>query len=318
MSKNIKNSPENNEAKVAILLCTMNGEKYLSEQLQSIARQNYHSWTIHASDDSSNGNSLAIIEKFKNNIPDGKITIQTGPKQGFVRNFLTLTCDSSIQSEYYAFCDQDDIWHEDKLTLAIAWIRTIPANIPALYCARTIRVNEKNQIIDYSPLNKKPPSFSNALVQNIGGGNTMVFNNSARELLKKSGPDVDVPAHDWWTYLLVTGCGGIVFYDQHAVLRYRQHDNNIIGSNGSMMAKISRFRLLLSGRFKEWNDANISSLQKMLDFLTDENKIKLAKFSEARKKSFFKRIYQIWRSGIYRQSMTGNIGLACATLFKKI
>jgi hypothetical protein len=52
-----------------------------------------------------------------------------------------------------------------------------------------------------------PPSFRNALVQSIAGGNTMVFNVALKRLIENAGP-LDVPSHDWWVYILVTGSGG--------------------------------------------------------------------------------------------------------------
>ncbi|EDK72391.1 glycosyl transferase, group 2 family protein [candidate division TM7 genomosp. GTL1] len=59
------------------------------------------------------------------------------------------------------------------------------------------------------------------MVQNVAGGNTMVFNNAARRLLIAAGSDVDVVAHDWWVYIVVSACGGRVHYDSRPSLRYR-------------------------------------------------------------------------------------------------
>ena len=65
-----------------------------------------------------------------------------------------------------------------------------------------------------SPFHGRPPGFRNALIQNIAGGHTMVMNRAAREILIDSGVR-DAFLHDWWTYMIVSGAGGRVFYDLH-------------------------------------------------------------------------------------------------------
>ena len=74
-------------------------------------------------------------------------------------------------------------------------------------------LDAENNEFGFSPLFSKPPSFANAIVQNIGGGNTMVFNNALRALLREAGKDVSVISHDWWSYIVAAGCGGKIFYD---------------------------------------------------------------------------------------------------------
>jgi len=86
------------------------------------------------------------------------------PAEGFVANFLSLTCKASIEADYYAYSDQDDVWESDKLERAVRWLQTVPENIPALYCSRTRLVDAENNEIGLSPLFSKPPSFANALI----------------------------------------------------------------------------------------------------------------------------------------------------------
>ena len=81
-----------------------------------------------------------------------------------------------------------------------------------------------------SPLFTRPPAFQNALVQSLGGGNTMVFNRAAKKILQEAAA-IDVVLHDWWVYQLVSAAGGMVHYDPRPMLKYRQHSDNLIGSN---------------------------------------------------------------------------------------
>ena len=48
-----------------------------------------------------------------------------------------------------------------------------------------------------------------APLQSLAGGNTMVFNQAARDLMLDAGGHLDIVSHDWWAYLLVTGAGGM-------------------------------------------------------------------------------------------------------------
>ncbi len=304
--------------KVAILLCTYHGQRYLAEQLDSFATQTHSNWEVWASDDGSEDGTHATLEAYRQKWPKGRLSIHFGPANGFAENFLSLTAKASNQADYYAYSDQDDLWEVDKLERAVSWLEAIPRNIPALYCSRTRLVDAENNEIGLSPLFSKPPSFANALMQNIGGGNTMVFNNAARALLREAGETTKVITHDWWAYIVVTGCGGKVFYDSYPSLRYRQHDSNVMGMNATWTARFKRIRMLWEGRFRNWNDTNIVGLRKLQHKLTPENREILERFASARQMSLIPRLIHLKRSGIYRQTLFGNLGLIAAAIFGKI
>lgn len=304
--------------KVAVLLCTYNGQHYLAEQLDSFAAQLHDNWQVWASDDGSQDNTHNILNDYKQQWSAGRLCIQPGPAKGHAANFMSLTCDSKVKADYYAYSDQDDIWEADKLERALNWLETIPVDTPALYCSRTKLVDAQNTEIGLSPLFSKPPSFKNALMQNIGGGNTMVFNNAARALLCESGQDTPISTHDWWAYMVVTGCGGKVMYDSKPTLRYRQHGDNIVGMNSGWGARLNRISLLWQGQFKQWGDLNVAALQKLQHRLTPENRITLERYASARQMRLFARLFHLKRSGIYRQTLLGNIGLVAAAIFKRI
>ena len=304
-------------ASVSILMSVHNGARFISEQIDSIVSQSHSNWSLHISDDDSSDGSNRIIKGYTKQFAK-KISINNVQNNDFRKSFLQLVCDKSIDSQYFSFADQDDIWEEDKLKVALEFLQTIPEDTPALYCSRTTIVDKDNQTLSLSPLFKRIPSFANALVQNIGGGNTMVFNLAAKRLLEKAGSDIEIPSHDWWTYMLVLGCGGKVFYDTNPYIRYRQHDANLVGANNSIDARLDRVKMLLEGRFKEWSDQNIAALKTIKDQLTPESQIILNQFASARSKSLFPRLIGTGKSGVYRQTAFGNIGLFAATFLNKI
>jgi len=306
------------EPKVAILLCTYHGEKYLSEQLDSIAAQTHGNWEVWASDDGSSDDTHQILLKYQTLWGNERLSIHSGPREGFVANFLSLVTHADIEADFYAYSDQDDILESDKLQRAISFLRTVPTDVPGLYCSRTRVVNAENKTIILSPDYCRPPSFKNALAQNIASGNTMVFNHATRALLMRVEGTTSVVYHDWLTYLLVSGCGGRVHFDKLPSLRYRQHDHNQLGSNLGFSATLFRFFLMLRGRFQGWNAQNISILHGFQDRLTEESRRVLKQFDQARNSGFFNRIARFRQSGVHRQTLLGNIGLFLAVLLRKI
>lgn len=306
---------------VAILLCTYNGQPYLSAQLDSVAAQTYPHWFIWASDDGSQDDTLTILAEYRSKWPVGCLSITHGPGKGFVANFLSLICDVDIHASYYAFCDQDDIWDADKLQRALDWLQTIPETLPALYCSRTRLVDAENRETGLSPLFTKPPCFAHALTQNPASGNTMVFNQAAGTLLRETGKDVDVVAHDWWLYLLVTGAGGKVFYDPVPSLRYRQHGGNQVGMKTHWLTRLLRLRTLREvweGDFRQGNTRHVQALQRRRATLTPQNQLILDRFAHARNRWLLPRLWGLWRVGIYREPLWSLLGLIAAVIFKKI
>lgn len=303
-------------ATVAILLCTYNGAAHLDEQLTSISRQQDCDISIFASDDGSTDGTVDLLKRFAgtNVIPT---RIKQGPGNGHTANFLSLVDDTDAQTEFFAWSDQDDSWDADKLARAIARLSRFEPDKPALYCSRTRSISETGNPLGLSPHFRREPSFQNALVQNIGGGNTMVFNRAARALLVEAGM-VDVVCHDWWTYLLVSGAGGELVYDPEPSLSYRQHGDNEIGANISWSDRIQRYGGALWGRNRDWTDRNLAALVQNRHLLTPGNREILDLFGSAREGGLLQRLRGLRKAGLYAQTLSGNMGLYVATLLKKI
>jgi len=301
----------------AILLGTKNGAPFVEEQLQSFIAQSHCKWRLYVSDDQSTDETLGIIRRFAET-HKLCISIRQGPNDGLARNFITLAQDPSINAAFYAFSDQDDVWFTTKLERAIEALRQIPPSLPAMYCSRTEIVDEHQNHRGYSPIPNKPPSFKNALVQNICAGNTMVFNCAAKRLLEAAG-GVQVVLHDWWVYLAVSGAGGIVIYDPHPTLKYRQHANNMVGFNRSLKARALRLKMRLKGRQRGWNETNISALRKISALLNLDSQKALEHFATARSKpSAVARVYYLLKSGVYRQAVSSQLALILAACIKRI
>jgi glycosyltransferase involved in cell wall biosynthesis len=310
--------PPDRGCTATILLCTLNGERFLDEQLASLDGQTFTRWRLVVSDDGSTDRTGSILQAFKSAHTPGQVEIIDGPRRGAPANFLFLACAHPPRSAYYAFCDQDDVWEADKLARAIAILEQMPPGIPALYGSRTSLIDESGRQIGLSPLFPRMPTFRSALVQSIAGGNTMVFNRKARELLALCGPDVTVPSHDWWLYQVTSACGGVVHYDAWPSVRYRQHNRNVIGANTGLAACLRRLRMLGQGRFRHWSDLNVAALTRLRAHMSAENRQIFDLFCKARHRPLLQRAKMFAQTGVYRQTLLGNLGLAAAVVLKKI
>ena len=305
---------------LTILMATYNGEKFLKEQLNSFNRQTYQNWELWVSDDGSTDETLEILRAFSEE-SGHSVVVSNGPKSGFVANFLSLTCNCNSGSKFFAFSDQDDIWNNDKLENAVQFLESVPDNVPALYCSRTEIVDQfalPTNPATYSPLMKLSPSFSNALVQSIAGGNTMVINRAAKKLLEEFGGVISVPSHDWWLYLIVTGVGGVVFYDPRPSLLYRQHHKNIVGSNRSFIGLFSRLVNFFFFFFQVFNNKNVYYLCKNISKLTPENQSRLLLFKKAKEEKGLSGLVSLVKSGAKRNGFLFNLALRAGAVIGRI
>jgi glycosyltransferase involved in cell wall biosynthesis len=303
---------------VAILLCSYNGERFIREQLDSIRTQTYGNWKVWVSDDGSSDGTLEILSEYRQAWGADRLEVLRGPSQGFAANFLSLVCRPEIEADYFSYADQDDVWEMDKLARALDHLEKFVADGPALYCSRTTLVDESGTQLGLSPLFTQKPDFRNALVQNVGGGNTMVFNAEARRILLAAGPNLDVVAHDWWTYVAISAAGGRILYDPKPTLLYRQHGGNLIGSNQGWSARLARVRLLMQGQLRRWIDANVAGIQRIASCLPAAQRRIFHEFDASRHGGVVRRLTGLKRSGVYRQTLAGNIGLIVAAFFKKL
>lgn len=302
---------------VAILLATYNGSTYLVEQLESILAQTHQHWRLYVSDDGSVDETLQILKKYQERLGASRMQVVQGPRSGFAQNFVSLVRCADIQADYYAFCDQDDIWLSDKLERALRKV-PIGEDAPFLYCSRVRLADEQGNLIGLSPLFCRAPGFRNALVQSLAGGNTMLFNQAARQLLARVPLEAPIVSHDWLLYLLVSGAGGGVYYDPLPTLDYRQHAINVVGANTSWRDRSVRLLRMLRGVFRDWNGSNIAVLHEQIKCLTPENSVLLLSYMRMRDAWLVRRCWMFLKMKLYRQTWLGHAGLWLAVILRKI
>lgn len=209
---------------VCILLSSYNGEKYIREQIESILGQENVEVHIVVRDDGSEDKTQSILKEYE---LSGKLNVIHGKNIGWRKSFMRLLYESP-DCEYYAFCDQDDIWLPQKLEKAIIKLKSMPVGSPNLYCSNLIYYKEGKK---YGIVKKTPPVLSceHALMRSLAAGCTMVFNKELRDTIVNHKPR-RVSAHDFWTYQVASFLGN-VYYDMDSYILYRQHNNNQIGAS---------------------------------------------------------------------------------------
>ena len=121
-----------NTKKTAVLLATYNGEKYITEFLDSLDQQSYQDFMLIVRDDGSSDATLSILNSYSYKL---SITILNSTQRlGAARNFMKLLVDSGDNFEYYFFADQDDYWHPYKIERALIKLAE-QRNLPTLYCS---------------------------------------------------------------------------------------------------------------------------------------------------------------------------------------
>jgi glycosyltransferase involved in cell wall biosynthesis len=272
---------------------------------------------LFVSDDGSTDGTQALLAEYQQLLGDRMMVLE-GPRKGFAQNFMSLIRNQNIACDAYAFSDQDDIWLPEKLTRSVAELAQAGTLLPSLYCSRTQLIDATGHVIGMTPLFAKRPSFKNALVQSLAGANTMLINEAARQLLAKTDLDAPIVAHDWLTYMVVSGCGGAVFYDPQPTLLYRQHAGNLIGANAGVASRFKRLSKMLGGRFKVWNEKNLLILSKYSSSLTPENRDVLRQFHQLRCSRLPGRISALRNAGFYRQTVAGTLSLYAAVILRQV
>ncbi len=222
-----------NEKKVLVLLSLYNGEKYIIEQLDSLQKQTVPVFIL-ARDDGSTDNTYEIVKKYCEEHKNIKLI--KGDNLGFVKSFNVLMQENDVDKySYVAFCDQDDVWNEDKLEVALTKLKEMNNDVPAMYCSNLYLVDEKLNPIRV--MYKKPLKWTKytCVVQNVATGCTSVFNSKTVQLYRK-GINEFMVDHDYFMFLLCAYLGE-VYYDQVPHILYRQHDKNVVGGTSKSYAQ---------------------------------------------------------------------------------
>ena len=291
--------------KVIVLLSSYNGEKYISEQIDSILKQKNVEVELIVRDDGSKDETIKILNDYANKYPN--FSYYQGNNLGPAFSFLDLIRKAG-DAGYYALSDQDDVWDDDKLYIGIKSLKRINNQQPLLYHCNTRIVDKDLNVLRIGKKEVRAKSKYSSLMENRATGCTMIFNDEAKRLINKCSPTY-VSMHDSWIYLVVSFFGKVV-YDNQPHMSYRQHGNNVIGARTNkgeyLKSKILRIfdfnkrpRYKLTKSFlalygKELSDEEYAKSKKLIDYRHSvRGKISLIMDKDYKSDSFVRNIEYI-------------------------
>ncbi|HEY0153574.1 MAG TPA: glycosyltransferase family 2 protein [Longimicrobium sp.] len=225
------------QARVQILLSTYNGAEFLPELLESLDAQSLQDFHLRVRDDGSTDGTLAILDEYARRRP---ATVERGAHVGVPESFFRALRDAEPRADFFAYCDQDDVWLPGKVARAVECLSRADPARPALYCSGLTPVDVHLEPLDKPRRTVRALDFRNALVENQVSGCTMMFNHAAWELLTRSTPRGAL-MHDHWAYLVVSAFGTIHF-DPEPSLLYRQHPRNTVGMPRGLLSRVRAFQ----------------------------------------------------------------------------
>ena len=224
-----------NVSTVRIMMASYNGEKYLRKQIESIINQSYQNWSLIVQDDGSKDKTWEILEEYCKQ--DSRITRRRSPedKHGAYYNFHSIANqekESGKAYDYYMFCDQDDLWDNDKIERMLFRVQKEKSEQP-VFCYADMRVIDeydkekissicKAQGLKY--INKESLFFSH----NVYGCNTIMNRKAfySIPLIDTKQKWLSILSHDN-LYAKFSGILGKVIYYPETTMGYRRHGENV-------------------------------------------------------------------------------------------
>ncbi len=245
---------------IAVVMSTYNGADHVAAQLDSVLAQDVRDCaelSVYVRDDGSKDETPGILARYE---AEGEIHFLRGENLGVVGSFLDVLGAVPTDVDFVALCDQDDVWHADKLSRALEVLGTRDQSIPQLYCSEYIFCDAEMNPQGRSHLNQTGVDFNKMLFENMVSGNTTVVNRALVDVVVAAGRE-GVYCHDWWLALVACALGELT-YDDFASLDYRRTGSNVspTGTGG-----LSLLRYRVKTFFENDELKNISTQLRKLD-----------------------------------------------------
>ncbi len=223
---------------VKIALATYNGSKYICRQLDSLLAQTYPNLEIYIRDDGSTDGTVQILEEYiARNTTDKKITLleNNGKNLGCPASFYQIIRECG-SADYYAFCDQDDIWYPDKVKWAVERLQeskkeSAGTEFPCVYFSACDYYTEEGEFLRHSPVWTGEVGLTDVLYYTPASGFLLVFNEAARQELVL-GVDPGRELHDRWL-LRGAACFGKVIPDSRCTAAHIRHSKAVTAEDSS-------------------------------------------------------------------------------------
>lgn len=231
------------EEKIDILMATYNGEKYIKEQIDSILNQTYSNFRLLICDDNSTDNTYEIIKEYEDK-DDRIVVLKNETNLGYTKNFEKLL--KNVENKFFMFSDQDDVWYKDKVELTLKKLKDDDSDF----------VFTDLEIVDEN-LQTKSPSFNRKMgyinkiikcsnsyemlyLYNVITGCTILSKSKFIEKILPLPQNKNL-IHDHFIPLVIKLNGGKISYLDVPTIKYRQHNNNQVGTS-RYTAKLCSFK----------------------------------------------------------------------------
>jgi glycosyltransferase involved in cell wall biosynthesis len=302
-------------------LASYNGELFLEAQIESILDQSWPYWKLYIRDDGSSDGTPAIASRFTCEHPDRIFFVPSdGIRLGADGNFSYLL--EHVESDYFMFCDQDDVWLPSKVerSLQSMWALEAEAGVSCPLLVHTDARVVDAELRELSPSAWKygyhRPEFSQRLnrllVQNMVSGCSVLINSALRELAAPI--PKGVVQYDWWL-ALVSLCFGKIGYLSEPTLLYRQHGGNSVGAARwdarYVLRKTLRFfdrEALVSSWAASRHQAALV-LNRYADRLSTDQRQTIQAYADLGNQGFLAKRKTILKYGFFKTGLIRNLGL---------
>ena len=252
---------------IAVIMSTYNGAAYIRSQLDSILAQRGVKVTLYIRDDGSRDETPDILREYSERYSNVIFWNQNNRENmGVTRSFLHLLKEviaKDSQSLFFAFADQDDVWLEDKLAVALEEVlaATPDRQKPSLYYSNKTFVDESLKLIREESI-RNYGDFFEVLESPFAFGCTMLFNRTMAEYAVRVMPLFSY--HDAWLFRLAKSCDAAVVFGSKSYILYRQHGDNV-----SKMTPLMRAKLAVAKMRKKREHALQNLLREIYDNYAD-------------------------------------------------
>lgn len=239
---------------VAIVLSVYNGAKYIEDQINSIINQTHTLWTLYIRDDGSKDNSKEIIQRLVKTDDRIKLVDENGINVGYNKSQEILLSNTS--EKYIVFCDQDDVFFPEKTSCSLQKMKEIEtsAKLPALVHTEAIVVDSQLNPIKSTFIGEhgKIKGLNGIILANCVSGSSMMINDSLKKIVLDSLSTIQFDLLDYHIAILSELMGVRAFIPE-PLLKYRQHENNAVGTVGTRKTNEgTKYTLSLMSAFNQY------------------------------------------------------------------
>lgn len=270
---------------ISVAMATWNGERFIEQQLESIAQQTRLPSELVISDDASDDTTLEIVGDFARRAPFDVRILESSERRGHGETFFAAM--KACKGDLLAPSDQDDVWDKEKLAICGRKLEEEPAASMVAHSARIVNEDLDPSTWDWGGYIKRrsqlpPGSFAPFACDRLAGFQLLI-----RSIFVERGEVDDRPpppefmpdqgvriTHDIWANL-VCGAMGIVELLPDELALHRRHDTNTSQGTPENTGNLVRRSMALQTEEAAYSTRGASAssrheyLERLLPFATE-------------------------------------------------